>query len=85
MRRRKKGTMDKILVFIAIFLLLFTIGMIVLYIFTGATPDVLITCIFAICGGECGVLGWIKTTKERQQERKWEIEDRKKGALKKDE
>ena len=40
-------------------------------------PDTLVTCVFASLAGECGIMGWIKTSKERKRERKWEIEDRK--------
>lgn len=77
MRRKKEvRTMDVILIFIAIFLLAFIVTMIVLYYITGAIPDTLCTCVFAACGGECGVMGWIKTTKERQRDRKYELEDR---------
>ena len=36
-----------------------------------------ITMVFGFCGGECGVMGWIKTTKERQTDRRWQIEDEK--------
>ncbi len=36
----------------------------------------LITCVYATLGGECGVMGWIKTTKDRNRERKWEQEDK---------
>ena len=69
-------TMDIILAVIAVFLLLFIVVMIWLYYQTGAIPDTLCTCVFAACGGECGVVGWIKTTKERQRERAFELEDR---------
>lgn len=69
--------MDVILAFIAVFLLAFIVTMIVLYYLTGAIPDTLCTCVFAVCGGECGVMGWIKTTKERQRDRQYELEDRK--------
>ena len=69
-------TMDVILAVIAVFLLLFIVVMIWLYFQTGAIPDTLCTCVFAVCGGECGVMGWIKTTKERQRERSYELEDR---------
>lgn len=75
----KKGqirTMDVILAVIAVFLLLFIVVMIWLYYQTGAIPDTLCSCVFVICGGECGVMGWIKTTKERYQDRKNELEDR---------
>lgn len=69
-------TMDVILAVIAVFLLLFIVVMVWLYYRTGAIPDTLCTCVFAACGGECGVMGWIKTTKERQRERSFELEDR---------
>lgn len=71
-----KRTMDKILLLLAVFLLIFVSVMIWLYYRTGAIPDTLCTCVFAICGGECGVMGWIKTTKERFRDRKYELEDR---------
>lgn len=78
MRRKKEvRTMDVILAFIAVFLLAFIATMIILYCTTGAIPDTLCTCVFAACGGECGVMGWIKTTKERQRDRQYELEDRK--------
>ncbi len=68
--------MDVILTVIAAFLLLFIGVMVWLYYRTGAIPDTLCTCVFAACGGECGVMGWIKTTKERQRDRRYELEDR---------
>ncbi len=43
----------------------FVIVMIAIYIRTGGIPDTLCTCVFSVCGGECGVMGWIKTTKDR--------------------
>ena len=73
---KKIGTMDLILILVGSFLLIFTTTMIVLHVLTGTTPDTLITCVFAACGGECGVMGWIKTAKERRLERQYEIEDR---------
>lgn len=75
--KKQRRTMDVILVFIAVFLLAFIVTMLVLYYITGAIPDTLCTCVFAVCGGECGVMGWIKTTKERQRDRQYELEDRK--------
>lgn len=74
--KKSVRTMDIILAVIAVFLLLFIVVMVWLYYQTGAIPDTLCTCVFAACGGECGVMGWIKTTKERQRERSFELEDR---------
>lgn len=68
--------MDIILFVIACFLFVFVGFLLWLYYQTGGIPDTLCTCVFAICGGECGVMGWIKTTKERQRERQYELEDR---------
>lgn len=76
--RQKKsvGTMDRILVVIFVCLVLFTVTMIRIFTVYGSVPDTLVTCVFAALGGECGILGWIKTTKEKQQDRKWRQEDR---------
>lgn len=68
--------MNIILIVVAIMLVLFTVKMIAIFEQTGAVPDVLVTCVFAALGGECGIMGWIKTTKDRNQERKWQVEDR---------
>lgn len=76
MKKKQIKTMDVILAVIAVFLFLFIVAMVALYYITGAIPDTLCTCVFAACGGECGVMGWIKTTKERQRDRKYELEDR---------
>lgn len=76
MKKKKIRTMDIILFVIACFLLVFVGFLLWLYYQTGGIPDTLCTCVFAICGGECGVMGWIKTTKERQRERQYELEDR---------
>ena len=74
--KKNVRTMDIILAVIAVFLLLFIAVLLWLYYQTGAIPDTLCTCVFAACGGECGVMGWIKTTKERRRERSFEMEDR---------
>ena len=74
MQKEKWKTMDVILVILAIFLLV--IVMIAIYIRTGGIPDTLCTCVFSVCGGECGVMGWIKTTKDRHLSRQYELEDR---------
>lgn len=42
--------------------------MLVLYETTGGIPDTLCQCVFALLGGECGVMGWIKTNKDKAAE-----------------
>ena len=70
------GVMDIILIIVGISLFAFTVAMIQLFREYGAVPDTLVTCVFAALGGECGIMGWIKTTQDRNKERKWEVEDR---------
>lgn len=67
--------MDVILIIIAVTLVAFTLKMIALFETYMAVPDTLITCVFAVCGGECGAMSWIKTSKEKYQDRKWQLED----------
>lgn len=74
-KSKKVGTMDIILIIVGVSLLSFTVYMIHLFKIYGAVPDTLVTCVFACLGGECGIMGWIKTTKNRNEERKWQIED----------
>ena len=70
------GTMNLILFLLGAALVWFTVTMIDLFKTYGSVPDTLINCVFLICGGECGVMGWIKTTKERFRDRQYELEDR---------
>ena len=77
MRKEKKKlrTMDVILIVVAVALVAFTLEMLAIYRETGAIPDTLCTCVFGALGGECGAMAWIKTTKERKTDRKWQRED----------
>lgn len=62
-------TMDIILIIVGIILVSFTITMIWVHVVTGSIPDTLCTCVFATLGCECGVMGWIKTNKNRYYNR----------------
>lgn len=70
------GTMNVILILVGIFLVVFTLKMISLFETYGMVPDTLINCVFVALAGECGIMGWIKTSKERNKDRKWQLEDR---------
>lgn len=79
--KKKIGTMDIVLVIVGILLAAFTIKMTFVYETVGAIPDTLCTCVFAALGGECGIMGWIKTTKERNREREWMLQDKKESDV----
>ena len=73
--RKSLKTMNVVLIVIGIYLFLFTGCMIHLYIKTGGIPDTLVTCVFAACTGELGVMGWIKSTKDKYIKRAEKLED----------
>lgn len=75
-RFKRPGVMNIVLVIIGCILIIFTTAMIQVYILTGGIPDTLVVSVFTAATGECGVMGWIKTTKERKKEREYELEDR---------
>ena len=60
------GTMDKVLILEAVVLILYTAADLVVFWHTGNEPATLTACVFGVCGFENGVMGWIKTTKEKQ-------------------
>lgn len=74
--KKKMGTMDRILVLEAVFLVAYTVADLVVFWHTGSEPATLTGCVFGVCGLENGVMGWIKTNKDKQQDRKWAEEDR---------
>lgn len=68
-------TMNVVLIVIGVYLMLFTACMIHLYKETGGIPDTLVTCVFTACTGELGVMGWIKSTKDKYIKRAEKLED----------
>lgn len=75
MKSNSFHTMDLILIIVGALLITFTIMMIVLFKQYGYVPDTLITCVFATLGGECGIMGWIKTNKDKNRDREWQLDD----------
>lgn len=63
--QKKIGVMDKVLVLEVIILLAYTVADMVVFWHTGNEPYTLTGCVFGVCGIENGVMGWIKTTKDR--------------------
>nr|DAY70086.1 MAG TPA: hypothetical protein [Caudoviricetes sp.] len=67
--------MNIVLLIAAILLAWFTVKMIQIYLAYGAIPDTLVNCVFLALTGEAGIMGWIKTRKEKYRERRWQKED----------
>lgn len=65
---KKMGVMDKVLIFEAVILIAYTVADLAVFWHTGAEPYTLTGCVFGVCGLENGVMGWIKTNKDRVAE-----------------
>lgn len=59
--------MDVILVLMGIFLVAFTVAMIVLFARVGSEPSTLIGCVFAACTAEGGFMAMIKRSKTKKE------------------
>ena len=74
--KKKMGTMYKVLILEGVILVAYTVAALAVFWHTGGEPSTLTACVFGVCGFENGVMGWIKTTKEKVRDRRWEQEDR---------
>lgn len=72
---KRVGVMNVILLVLGAGTVAFTLEMIRTFKMYGAIPDTLVQCFFVAVTGECGFMGWIKTSKERRRDRKWQKED----------
>ena len=66
--KKKMGTMDKVLILEGVILVAYTAADLVVFWHTGNEPDTLTACVFGVCGFENGVMGWIKTNKDKAAE-----------------
>ncbi len=64
----KVGVMDKVLILEAVILVAYTVAALAVFWHTGAEPSTLTACVFGVCGLENGVMGWIKTNKDKAAE-----------------
>ena len=64
----KMGVMDKVLILEAVILVAYTVAALAVFWHTGSEPATLTACVFGVCGIENGVMGWIKTSKEKAAE-----------------
>ena len=65
---KRMGTMDKVLILEAVILVIYTVAALVVFWHTGSEPATLTACVFGVCGLENGVMGWIKTNKDKATE-----------------
>lgn len=65
---KKMGVMDKVLVLEGVILVAYTVAALAVFWHTGGEPSTLTACVYGLCGLENGVMGWIKTNKDRVAE-----------------
>ena len=73
---KKVGTLNLVLMFVGAFFIWFNWQMILLYRQCDSMPETYACAVVAATIGECGICGWIRTNKDKQQDRKWAEEDR---------
>ena len=72
------GTLNIILAVVAVFFVWFNWQLLEMYRVYGSIPETYACAVVAATIGECGICGWIRTTKDRRREHKWEQQDREK-------
>lgn len=71
------GTLNIILIIVFGFFIIFHLQMLQLYKTFGSLPESYAIAVVGATIGEAGICGWIRTTKDRQRQRRWDQEDEK--------
>lgn len=69
------GTLNIILIAVGAFFVWFNVQILDIYRQYGSIPEGYANTVVAATIGECGICGWIRTSKDRQRERRWEKHD----------
>lgn len=72
---KKVGTLNLVLMIVGAFFVWFNWQMILLYKDCGSMPETYACAVAAATIGECGICGWIRTTKDKKLDRKWQKQD----------
>ena len=76
---KKVGTLNLVLILVGVFFVWFNWQMILVFRACGSIPETYACAVVAATIGECGICGWIRTNKDKQQDRKWQKQDEKEG------
>lgn len=78
---KKIGTLNLVLLLVGAFFIWFNWQMISVYRSCGSMPETYACAVVAATIGECGICGWIRTTKDKRQDRKWQKQDEKENRI----
>lgn len=73
----KIGTLNIILIIVGAFFVWFNWQMLCIFRAYGSIPETYACAVVAATIGECGICGWIRTNKDKRQDRNWQKEDQK--------
>ena len=76
---KKVETLNIVLMLVGAFFIWFNWQMILVFRECGSMPETYACAVVAATIGECGICGWIRTNKDKQQDRKWQKQDEKEG------
>lgn len=77
----KIGTLNIVLICVGLFFVWFNYQMLEIFKLCGSIPETYACAVIAATIGECGICGWIKTTKDKRMQREWDKEDRKERQI----
>lgn len=66
----KTGTLNIILILVGLFFVWFNYRMLEMFLLCGSIPETYACAVVAATIGECGICGWIRTTKDKRREHK---------------
>ena len=72
---KKIGTLNLILILVGAFFVWFNWQMLCIFRDYAAIPETYACAVIAATIGDCGICGWIRTTKDKRQDRTWQKED----------
>nr|WP_294411352.1 hypothetical protein [uncultured Blautia sp.] len=72
---KKVGTLNLVLILVGAFFVWFNWQMIQTFRMYGSMPETYACAVVAATIGECGICGWIRTNKDKRQDREWQKED----------
>ena len=73
----KIGTLNIVLICVGLFFIWFNYQMLETFKLVGSIPEAYACAVIAATISECGICGWIRTNKDKKQQRDWDKEDRK--------
>lgn len=73
----KIGTLNIVLVCVGLFFVWFNCQMLEMFKMFGSIPETYACAVITATIGEAGICGWIRTNKDKRQDRKWAKEDQK--------